>query len=84
MATTVKLTEEEINSLKDISNKFLAIKGEFGNIYLQELNLKERKERVENFYKELQIAEQNIAKALQDKYGKGTVNTETGEFTSLA
>jgi len=84
MANTIKLTEQEISTLRNISDKFTAMKAEFGNIYLQEINLKERKERIELFYKELQQAEQNIAKELQDKYGKGTVNTETGEFTSLS
>ena len=84
MANTIKLTEQEISTLRNISDKFAAMKAEFGNIYLQEINLKERKERIELFYKELQQAEQNIAKELQDKYGKGTVNTESGEFTSLS
>jgi hypothetical protein len=84
MAKTTKLTEEEITTLSEIEKKFGLIKEEFGNIYIQKLNLKSRKARAENFYAELLKFEQETAKTLQDKYGKGTVNTETGEFNSLA
>ena len=84
MAQTQKLSQEEINSINDISRKYELIKVELGNIYIQDLNLNERKERAKNFYKDLQVKEQEIAKTLQEKYGKGTVNIETGEFNSLS
>jgi len=50
MAKTTKLTEEEIKTLSEIEKKFGLIKEEFGNIYIQKLNLKNRKARAENFY----------------------------------
>lgn len=83
MAQIVKLTEEEVQSINGVKTKYELIKQEFGNIYIQKLNLESRTERAEKVFRDLQEIEGNIAKALQDKYGKGTVNVETGEFTSL-
>ena len=45
--------------------------------------LKERKDRAEAYIIQLRGEEVKIAKSLEDKYGKGTVNTATGEFTAI-
>lgn len=83
MAETIKLTEEEIQSLKQIQNNNKVIVEEFGKISILELDLDTRRERAENFLKELRAGETELAKSLEEKYGKGTVNIDTGEFNSL-
>ena len=52
-------------------------------IKILELNLIAREERAEKFLEDLQTLEVEIAKTLEDKYGKGTVNLESGEFNAL-
>ncbi len=83
MATKIKLAEDEIKALEDIKLKNAAIVEEFGRIGITRLDLEAREERAEDFLSKLRNAEINLSKALEEKYGKGTVNLETGEFNSL-
>ena len=81
--TTTKLTTEEIQQLSSIKANNDAVVVEFGKISLSEMALKERKDRAEAYIIQLRGEEVKIAKSLEDKYGKGTVNTATGEFTAI-
>jgi hypothetical protein len=83
MAKTTKLTQEEIDSLILIQNKNRAIVEELGKIEIIQLDLDDRRERAENFLKQLRADEDATARSLEDKYGKGTVNIDKGEFTAL-
>ena len=40
--------------------------------------------QLESAYLQVQEKEQNLAKTLEDKYGKGNLNVETGEFTPIS
>ena len=75
-----KLTEEEINSLKQLNQQYREFMAMLGNISLQEINLKKRKESVEKDILELMIEEQGLAQSLQSKYGEGEIVLETGEI----
>ena len=77
-----KLTVDEIKSLEKIENHNVSIIREFGLINIAQLNLNQRNERTEKFLSDLRESEVRIAKALEDKYGPGTVNLTTGEFNS--
>ena len=81
--TTTKLTTEDIQQLSSIKANNDAVVVEFGKISLSEMALKERKDRAEAYIIQLRGEEVKIAKSLEDKYGKGTVNTATGEFTAI-
>lgn len=82
--TTTKLTESEVNSLKELETRNKAIVQEFGQIAIAEYNLEQRRERAENFIDNLRELEVKTAKDLENKYGKGTVNMATGEFNAIA
>lgn len=77
-----KLTADEIKALEKIENHNVSIIREFGLINIAQLNLNQRNERAEKFLSDLRESEVSIAKALEDKYGPGTVNLTTGEFNS--
>lgn len=83
MAKPKKLTEQEVENLKSIQYSNKAIVEEFGKINILELDLDSRKKRAVNFLTELRTLEQDTAKTLEEKYGKGTVNIDTGEFIKL-
>ncbi len=83
MAKKTKLAQEEIQALEDIKTKNVAIIEEFGRIGIIKLDIEAREERAEDFLAKLRNAEVTLSKALEEKYGKGTVNLETGEFNSL-
>ena len=45
-----------------------------------EIELREGREELENKFKQLRSSQQEFAAELQEKYGEGTINLETGEF----
>lgn len=76
----MKLTKEEldiIEGLKKNKDNFLI---ELGQIKYNEILLNERNENALSFLQKLKEQEVSVMKSLEDKYGKGTVNVETGEF----
>lgn len=78
----IKLSTEELETLENIQKHNQSIIKEFGLINISQLNLDSRKARAEKFFSDLKKSEVDIAKMLEDKYGKGTVNLSTGEFNA--
>ena len=77
----MKLTKEEltaIDNLKKNKDNFLV---ELGQIKYNEILLDERNDKALDFLEKLKAQEISIMKSLEDKYGKGAINVETGEFT---
>lgn len=76
----IKLSDEELQNLQQIQNGNKAVVTELGQIALAQLDLDKRQENVETFIDNLRTNETQLAKALEEKYGKGTINIDTGEF----
>lgn len=76
-----KFTEEELNSLKEIQAKSQAATLKCGQLYLSKLRLDEQEKFLQNQIKELEQEETKIAQQLSNKYGKGSIDIDTGEFT---
>jgi hypothetical protein len=83
MPSAIKLTEQELKAIEDIKLRKDAIKEEIADIGLSKINLKIRKEKLEEFYTKTLSNETQIAKVLEDKYGKGSIDVKTGTFTPL-
>ena len=79
-----KLSQEELQQIKDIQVKNQAVASELGQIELVKLELKTRRKNVEDFLEELRQQETALAESLQAAYGKGTINLEQGEFIPSA
>ena len=79
----MKLTEEELKGITQVRSKTEAIIKEFGEIALAEINLKERKEHADAYLIQLKHEEKELATTLQEKYGKGNINLDTGEFVPV-
>lgn len=78
-----KLTQEELQSIQEIKQRRVAIKEELSSIGLTKLQLKSRKLQLENFYVKTNEAESELAKTLEEKYGKANIDIETGEVTPI-
>ena len=76
----IKFTEEEIKGLREVRGKFTEISYKLGQIEIQKVALKEERERYLTFFKETQDEEKKTAKELIAKYGKGTIDIDSGEF----
>ena len=78
-----KFTEEELKALKTLQNQSQLATLQFGQLYLTKLKLEEKETNLKNQLKQLEQEEAKIAQQLSDKYGKGSIDIETGEFTPI-
>jgi hypothetical protein len=72
--TSLKLTESELSAVKAIKAEYNELVIAFGEVEVQKLRLVE-------VQKDLANREGDLAKQLQDKYGQGSINIETGEIS---
>ena len=84
----IKFTDEELQSLKQIQQDYLECQNAFGQIAIQKIALQQQIDRLakseEEYakkYSDTQVKEQEVAKELNDKYGAGNLDPETGVFT---
>lgn len=85
-----QLTQEELQSIKDLQSKYNQTLFEIGVAETQRLTLLSQIEKVEDnkktLIKDLDTIEQkesDLIKTLQTKYGTGNINPETGEITPI-
>jgi hypothetical protein len=67
-----KLTTEELQIVKDLKQEYTNLAFTLGELEIQKVMLLDTQ-------KELASKEKQIAKQLQEKYGEGTIDLETGE-----
>ena len=77
----IKLTEQELKNLEVIQLRRTAIKEELSEIGFHEIKIENKKVKVRQFYDETLEMEKKYAEDLQTKYGRGSIDTETGTFT---
>lgn len=74
MSEAKKLTAEEIDQIKQIKSDYSELAMALGELEIE-------KSRLLEVRKALQDREAELAKQLQEKYGQGSINLETGEIT---
>ena len=87
MAEPKKFTNEELEQITALRNQFGEKVHEFGQLELELLLTSQRLERLANSktklqddYLNLQKDEGELVKKLNEKYGAGTVDLQSGEF----
>ena len=83
MSKTIKLTEEELTILRDYQQKQNNITFNLGNVDIQKAILEGQRSTILEDLANLQEKSNKTAKELQDKYGDGNIDLETGEFTTI-
>jgi hypothetical protein len=78
-----KFTPEEIQELQTLQTQISQLTLSFGQLSLSKIKLEEQDAFLKSQLKMLEEKETNLAKTLSDKYGKGSLDTETGEFTPV-
>jgi predicted nuclease with TOPRIM domain len=74
------LNPEELNSLKDLKNKYSQVSLNLGRIEIEFINLSEEKDKLKTEFNNLKNQELNLVEQMKVKYGEGTISLETGEF----
>jgi len=74
------LSKEEISELKSIQEKESEVISQLGQIEYQILNLTTQKQFIIDKSKELSKQRSLAAQNLQNKYGEGSIDLDSGEF----
>ncbi len=84
----MKFTEEELQSLQSLQTGYQEKQTLLGQLAVQRILLDQqsdaleaRKTEVEQEYEAVQQQERDLVQTLNDKYGPGSLNPETGVFT---
>ena len=88
MADDIKFTEEEMKSLRDLQDSYTKKQAELGQVSVQRIllnqqldDLNKRESDLQSKYVEIQQQEQDLVKKLNEKYGTGQLDPESGVFT---
>lgn len=77
----IKLPQEEIDNLKSLQTLQSTLINNFGNLEYQIQVLELQKEKLINQLESLQNKETQISEELNERYGNGNINLDTGVFT---
>ena len=88
MADEIKFSEEELQSLNELSQGYQNIQAAFGQMKVQHIlaeqqksSLEEAEVQMESDYSDLQEKERELVQQLNEKYGPGQLDPQTGVFT---
>lgn len=80
---TNRLSQEQLQQIKLIQQKHQSVVQELGEIEIAKLQLQKRQQAAQQYFEDLLEEQQTIAQEIEDTFGKGSVDIETGEFTPL-
>lgn len=75
-----KLEEKELKSLQENQGKINQVVSNIGAISIQKINLENSKESLLEELKKIEDEQIELKKELENKYGKISVNLQSGEF----
>ena len=78
----VKFTEEELKQVKNIQTSYANVQNQFGQLKMAQLRLDGQEVNLENALTSIQDEEKKFLDGITEKYGEGSLNQETGVFTS--
>jgi len=85
-----KLTQEEIQSIQDLQARYNQTIFEIGAaeaqliVFQEQMNkLNEDKKNLVSDLKSIEQKESELVKSLQEKYGQGNIDIQTGEITPI-
>ena len=74
------LTEEELQTLKNIQQSTQSLILELGEIEMIKIQIEARYQNAKQFLSDLSQTESDFTQSVFEKYGKATINPETGEI----
>lgn len=79
----ILLTTDELNHLKNLQVEYNQIIIEMGEVEVQLQNLSNQKSQIIKKLQQHQDKQNSIGVELNNKYGPGSINLETGEFNKI-
>ena len=81
MSEQIKLSQEEVQTLSQLQSDQQTLINSFGEVEMRIQLAEIKKDSLVEALTSLQNKEEEIGKTLQDKYGNGTIDLESGIFT---
>ena len=81
MPEAVKFTEEEMSQIQGIQQSYANVQNQFGQLKMAQIRLDEQEVELEESLKSIQTEEKKFLDGITEKYGEGSLNSETGVFT---
>ena len=78
-----RFTDEELNEIKELRKELNELTIHMGSLFINKIKLEEAEDILKKSLKEVEGKEANLAKKLSTKYGKGSIDVETGTFTPV-
>lgn len=86
----IKFTDEELKELSIIQENYSQKYLQFGQLYLERLNIEERYKQLNDLennlkkeFSEIQKLEESFLNRITEKYGEGSLDASTGVFTPI-
>ena len=79
-SSPTSFSEEELKEIKDLRLSLDTVTFQLGQISVEKIKIEEQENILKNQLKVLEKKEISIAKKLSSKYGKGSIDIETGTF----
>ena len=76
----IKLTQEEIDNITNLQQKFSETLTALGTTEYQIVTFQEQRQGIHQELKDMKKQEQELYNELLTKYGEGYISLETGEF----
>ena len=87
----VKFTDEELQSFQELQNTYASISTQFGQLKVSRMNLERQfdsleqsEEALEKAWEDNRQKESELVQSLTEKYGPGSLNPQTGEYTPVS
>ena len=74
-------SQQELDEIKKLRNNLNELTFQLGQLSIQKVKLKEQEKKLINELNLLEEKETSIANKITNKYGKGSIDLETGTFT---
>ena len=79
-SSPVSFSQEELNEIRDLRTELNQITFQLGQIKINKIRIENTETLIKKDLINLEEKESKIAKKLSDKYGKGSIDIETGTF----
>ena len=81
MSEQIKLSQEEVQTLSQLQSDQQTLINSFGEVEMRIQLAEIKKDSLVEALTSLKNKEEEVGKTLQDKYGNGTIDLESGIFT---
>ena len=77
----MKIEQEELDNIISLRNEFASLVSQYGSIALAKETLEEELKSIKKKYDEAKERETQFLTKLEEKYGVGNLDINSGEFT---